>query len=93
MAIPLAVLVIRQGVQVREGDDVTTVRAEALLVEATLPVFRLALVLIGDPNVGVVILHLDPGHCRVVTLQELMVHPFEALHNQRKRGHNEHQPI
>lgn len=80
VSVPLAILVIRDGVQVREGDDVAAVRAQPLLVEAALPVLQLSLVLVGDADVGIVVFHTHPGYCWVVALQEFMVHLLVVLH-------------
>ena len=46
MAVPLAVLVVRERFQVGQGDDVAAVGAEALLVEAALALLQLALQLL-----------------------------------------------
>lgn len=83
VSVPFAVLVITYGVQVWEGDDVTAVRAQPLLVKAALPVLQLPLVLVGDADVGVIVLHADSGHSGMVALQELMVHPLIMLHTDR----------
>lgn len=79
MSVPLSIFLIRDRVQVGEGDDVAAVGAQPLLVEAALPVLQLALVFVGDPDVGVVVVHAHPGHGRVVALQELVVHPLIML--------------
>lgn len=79
MSVPLSIFLVRYGVQVGEGNDVAAVGAQPLLVKATFPVLQLALVFIGDPDVGVVIIHANPSHSGVVTLQELMVHPLIML--------------
>lgn len=79
VSVPLSIFIIRYGVQVREGDDVTAVRAQPLLVEATFPVLQLALVLVGDADVGVVVFHAHSSHGWVVALQELVVHPLVML--------------
>lgn len=81
VSVPFSILIIRYRVQVGEGDDVAAVRTQPLLIEATLSVLQLALVLVGDANVCVVF-HANPGHGRVVALQELMVYPLIMLHRQ-----------
>ena len=91
VAVPLAVLVVRHGFQVGQGDDVATVGAETLLVKATLALLQLAVVLVGDADVGVVVdrrvcVHAHAGHRRVVTLQEVLVHPVVALEEEGGRG-------
>lgn len=80
MSVPLSVFIIGYRVQVWEGNDVAAVRAEPLLVEATFPVLQLALVLVGDADVGVIILHAHAGDGGVVAFQELVVHPLVMLH-------------
>lgn len=79
VTVPLAVLVIRHGVQVGQGDDVSAVGAEPLLTEAAFPLFQLALVLVGHPHVGVQAVHLHACHRRVVAPQELAVDTLIAL--------------
>lgn len=84
VSVPLAVLFIGDGIQVWQRDDVAAVRAVPLLNKAALPVLQLALVLVGDADVGVVILHAHPGHGGVVALQELMVHPLVLLYRRQR---------
>ena len=84
VSVPLSIFIIRYRVQVREGNDVTAVRAEPLLIKATFPVLQLALVLVGDADVGVVIFHAHPSHSGMVTFQELMVDLFIMLHKTGK---------
>lgn len=79
MSVSLPVFLIRDGVQVGQGDDVAAVGAQPLLVKPTFPVLQLSLVFVGDPDVGVVVIHAHSGHCRVVTLQELLIHPLVML--------------
>lgn len=82
VSVPLPVVLVRYGVQVRQGDDVATVGAQPLLIKPTFPVLQLALVFVGDPDVGVVGIHAHAGHGRVVALQELLVHPLVMLRKQ-----------
>lgn len=84
VSVPLSIFVIRYGVKVGQRDDVAAVWAQPLLVEAAFPVLQLALVLVGDADVGVVVLHAHPSHGGVVTLQELVVHPLIMLHETEK---------
>lgn len=79
MSVPLSIFLVRYGVKVGEGNDVAAVRAQPLLIKATFPVLQLALVFIGDPDVGVIIIHAHPSHSGVVTLQELVVHLLVML--------------
>lgn len=79
MSVPLPVLFIGDGIQVGQWDDVAAVGAVPLLDEAALPVLQFALVLVGDANVGVVVVHAHPGHGGVVALQELVVDPLVLL--------------
>lgn len=79
VSVPFSIFVVRYGVQVREGDDVAAVGAQPLLIEAAFPVLQLALVLVGDADVGVIVFHAHPGHGGVVTLQELVVYPLVVL--------------
>lgn len=83
VSVPLSIFIIRYRVQVREGNDVAAVRAEPLLIKSAFPVLQLALVLVGDANVGVVIFQAHPSHGGVVTFQELVVDFLVMLH---KRG-------
>lgn len=82
VSVPLPVFLVRDGVQVRQRDDVAAVGAQPLLVESAFSVLQLSLVFVGDADVGVVVLHAHSGHSRVVALQELLVHPLVMLRKQ-----------
>lgn len=77
--VPLPIFFVRYGVQVRQRDDIATVGAQPLLIKSTFPVLQLSLVFVSDPNVRIVVIRAHSGHSRVVTLQELLVHPLVML--------------
>lgn len=81
MSVPLAqVFLLRDGVDVGQGDDVAAVRTQPLLVQAALPVLQLVLlVFVGDADVGVVGVHAHARHGGVVALQEIQVNLLVTL--------------
>ena len=81
VSVPLPVFLVNYRVQVRQRDDIATVGAQPLLIKSTFPVLQLSLVFVGDPDVRIVVVHAHSGHCRVVTFQELLVHPLVMLLN------------
>lgn len=85
MSVPFAVLVVRYRVEVGERNDVPAVGAQALLVEAALPVLQLALVLVRDADV-VVIFCAHASHSGVVAFQELVVYPLVMLHKGKHKN-------
>lgn len=81
VSVPFAqVFLFRNRVDVRQRDDVATVCAQPLLVEATLPVLQLVLlVFVGDANVRIVGVDAHTCHGGMVTLQEVQVDLFITL--------------
>lgn len=70
VSIPLAqVFLLRNRVNVWQGDDVATVCTQPLFVQATFPVLQLVIfILVSDATVRMVRVHAHAGHSRMVAL-------------------------
>lgn len=77
--VPFAKLIFRNRVNVGQGDDVSTVSTEPLLIKSALPVLQLVFILVGDTNVSIVTVPPHACDSWVIAFQEVQVNLLVAL--------------